>query len=842
MGLFDLALAGEEDFPEEVKPEVPAVADEPGMVIAGRYVLKSVLGEGGTGYVWCAEQTQPVKREVALKLIRSGLVTQPVSARFNREHQVLARMEHPNIAAVFDAGELPDGRTYFVMELVHGSPVTTWCKEHQTPVPDRLEIFLQACLAVQHAHQKGILHRDIKPSNVMVTEVDGRPVVKVIDFGISKALEGDLAGAADMTLRGMVLGTPRYMSPEQAGLTGEDVDTRADVYALGVLLYELLTGSTPVEEAHEKDTSLQDLLHRVRHTETQLPSRRVTHAATKQPVETKLLVRQLRGDLDWITLRALQKDREQRYPTVVSLADDVRRHLRDEPVTAGPPGMSYRLKKWCLRNRNAITSAAAVVVSLAGGIAATSVAMKREAEQRLEAVKQRQTAQSQTDLARQVSDQLTELLSNARKHAEAGMNTQMLRKLADECAAGMSRFAGQPAIEAQLADQIAQLYNTLEERPRALPWYQRRWELLRMTEGDEAKVTLQARFELGWRSLAMNDRQVAIQHLRATAEGYDKLPEADDDSRSRALLARKELARGLSANGQHEEALKLFEEVMRQKGVGNPKETASWLREQADCFRTAGRLGDSASALQRALALLPKDDEHAGMRAYILGSVATTSHQGQHYDEALQASAERLRLYEEELGANHPRVLGALLDHAFLACKCPGCPGGEAAARRALQMAKTAGHETRLADAWTALSEVLRITRRLDESEQAARDAIVEVSRTKAERWRVLELHRRLGDLLVARRDFEAAQKEYEIAAADWFKAPSTGRAIEKERLIFESYLAFWQQAAEAQSPVASEAKLTEWRSKLAAWEAAQPAVPAARAQVGIQRTAGAMP
>ncbi|GEP40728.1 protein kinase domain-containing protein [Brevifollis gellanilyticus] len=830
VGLFDLALAGEEDFPEEVKAEVPAVADEPGQVIAGRYVLKSVLGEGGTGHVWWAEQTQPVKREVALKIIRPGLVTQPVSVRFNREHQVLARMEHPNIAAVLDAGELPDGRTYFVMELVHGSPVTTWCRKHQTPVPERLEIFLQACLAVQHAHQKGILHRDIKPSNVMVTQVDDRPLVKVIDFGISKALEGDLAAGSDMTLRGMVLGTPRYMSPEQAGLTGQDVDTRADVYALGVLLYELLTGSTPIDEAHEKDTSLQDLLHRVRHAETELPSRRVTHDNAKQAVETKFLVRQLRGDLDWIVMRALQKDREQRYPTVLSLADDVRRHLRHEPVSAGPPGMGYRLKKWYARNHVAITSAAAVVISLAGGIAATSMAMKREAEQRQEALKQRETAQSQADLARQVSDQLTELLSNASKHAEAGMNTQMLRKLADECAEGMSRFRGQPVIEAQLAEQLAQLYNALEERPRALPWYQRRWDLLRQTEGDDSRNTLKARFELGWRSLAMNARNEAVTHLRGAAAGFAKLPDPDDDSHRHALMARKDLARALSADGQHEEALKLFEDVMREKGQDDPRETAAWLKELADCFRAADKLAESAAALQRALSLLPQDDDYAGMRAFIMGGMATTSHQQKHYDEALEASAERLRLFEVELGPNHPRVLGALLDHAFLACKCPGCPGGEEAARRALQMARTAGHETRLSDAWTAVCEVLRISHRMDESEQAVRDAIEEVSHTKAEHWRVLEFHRRLGDLLVARRDFEAAWKEYETAATGWFE-PSTGRAIEKERLIFESIMVFWEQAKRAESPLASDAKMAEWRGKLAAWEAAQPAGPAAREQ-----------
>ncbi|HAL72876.1 MAG TPA: serine/threonine protein kinase, partial [Verrucomicrobiales bacterium] len=256
-GYFDVALG--EDEEADLVPQ-----DEPGMVIGGRYVLKSILGEGGTGHVWRAEQTQPVQREVAVKIIGAGLVTGPVVTRFNREYQVLARLEHPNIAAIFDAGELADGRPYFVMEIVSGQPITQWCAERLIPVKGRVEIFLQACLAVQHAHHKGILHRDLKPSNVMVTEVNGKPVVKVIDFGIAKALAGDLDAGPDVTVRGMVLGTPRYMSPEQAGLTGQDVDTRSDVYALGVLLYELLTGSTPVTEGEEKHSSLSDLLQRVR--------------------------------------------------------------------------------------------------------------------------------------------------------------------------------------------------------------------------------------------------------------------------------------------------------------------------------------------------------------------------------------------------------------------------------------------------------------------------------------------------------------------------------------------------------------------------------------------------
>jgi serine/threonine protein kinase/tetratricopeptide (TPR) repeat protein len=761
---------------------------------------------------------------VAIKIIRSGLVTQPVSMRFNREYQVLARMEHPNIAAVFDAGELPDGRTYFVMEIVSGSPITTWCIQHDAPVRERLTILLQACLAVQHAHQKGIPHRDIKPSNVLVSTLDGRPLVKVIDFGISKALEGDLSLGTDMTLRGTVLGTPRYMSPEQAGLTGQDVDTRADVYALGVMLYELLTGTTPIAEAHDKDETLPELLHRVRQTEIELPSRRVTRLTKK----TKLLVQELRGELDWVVLRALEKDRERRYPTVLSFAEDLHRYLLDEPVIAAPPSSAYRLKKWFVRNKSGIASAAAVVISLAGGIVATLWALEREETQRREVLKQTQTARSHADLARQVGDQLQELLINARRHADAGMNTQMLRKLADECAAGMSRFADQPQAEAELAGQLAKLYSALEERTRALPWFERHWQLLKKTEGEKSPDTLTAFFELGTRSLALISKDRAIEYLRAAAEGFESLAESDARMRARALLTRKELARALSLAGRHDESLALFEKVIRLKGINDPLEVSAWLREQADALRSAGRLQDSAAALQRALALLPQERKHIARRAYILSSLATTSQLQEHYDEALEASSARLGLLEEEYGTHHPRVLNALIEHAFLTCLCPGCPGGEDTARKALSIAKATGHESRLVDAWMALSEVQRMMRKFSESEQTICEAIEDVSQTRAEYWRILELHRRLGDLLVARGEYEGAWEQYEIAADGWFAESTVGRSPEKERLIFESIIAFYGQAATAQSPFASSEKLAEWQQRLKKWEDTQPDIPGA--------------
>jgi len=811
---YDLAMADEETL-DEVEDCQPS-PELPGLVIAGRYELKSVLGEGGTGQVWCAEQTAPVRREVAVKIIRPGLLSQPISARFNREHQVLALMEHPGIAGVFDAGELPDGRTFFVMEVVHGAAITRWCRKTQPPLHERLEVFFQACMAVQHAHQKGVLHRDLKPSNVMVTQVDGKPVVKVIDFGIAKALEGELAIGQDVTLRGMVLGTPRYMSPEQAGLTGEEVDARADVYALGVLLYELLTGTTPLVDDGADDSPLPVLLQRVRELEIEPPSRR---ALRSQTADAKSLAGELRGELDWIVLRALQKDREQRYATAQALADDVRRHLNHEPVVAGPPGAAYRLKKWLARHHSTVTMTAAVLVSLAGGLAATAWALKREEAQR-------QVALSEADLARQVSAQLKELLGNARKHAEAGMNTQMLRNLADECAAGMSRFANQPEAELQLAHQLGQLYTALEEHARALPWYRRRWELTKQTQGEHSLATLQALYALGWKSIGQGDPQTAVELLRQTVKGYEALTDTHEETRQQRLLARKELARALARAGQHPEAVALMAEVIQAKGESDPADAAMWLRDQADILKASGRPDEAGKVLRHALELLPKTKENTGLRAYLLTTLAGFERRAEPFEEALAASAERLALFEEEATTGHPKLLNALIEHAMLACRIPGCPGGEEAARRALAMAQTAGHETRLADAWIALSETLRIKRQFRESEQAVRDAIVALEQTKAEKWRVLELHRRLGDLLTARSQFEEALAEYETAAEDWFAETSTGRPREKEELIFVSMNQFWKLTAKAQSPLADEQRQAEWAGKHQAWKASRPQAP----------------
>jgi WD40 repeat protein len=365
-----------------------AAAPAAGTVVSRRYKLLERVGEGGMGEVWMAEQTEPVRRKVALKLIRPGMDGKQVVARFEAERQALALMDHPNIAKVLDGGVAEGDRPYFVMELVKGVPITKYCDDHRLSPRDRLGLFAQVCAAVQHAHQKGVIHRDIKPSNVLVAPYDGVPVPKVIDFGVAKAAGQPLTEKTLFTGLGAVVGTPEYMSPEQAELNNQDVDTRSDVYALGVLLYELLTGTTPLTRKRLKESALLDVLRLIREEEPPRPSTRLSATdelptvAANRGMEPRKLSGLVRGDLDWIVMKALEKDRARRYATANGLGQDVRRYLADEPVQAGPPSAAYRLRKFVRRNRAWVGAAVAVaaVLVVATAVSAALAVWAREAE------------------------------------------------------------------------------------------------------------------------------------------------------------------------------------------------------------------------------------------------------------------------------------------------------------------------------------------------------------------------------------------------------------------------------------------------------------------------------
>jgi len=354
-------------------------AEEPGDQI-DRYKLLEKIGEGGFGAVYVAEQKEPVKRRVALKIIKLGMDTRQVVARFEAERQALALMDHPNIARIFDGGATATGRPYFVMELVRGVPITEHCDRKRLPTAERLELFTQVCRAIQHAHQKGIIHRDIKPSNILVTLHDGVPVPKVIDFGIAKATQAELTDKTVYTQFQHFIGTPAYMSPEQAEMSGLDIDTRSDIYSLGVLLYELLVGKTPFDPKELLAAGLDEMRRTIREREPPRPSTRLrsmagkelTSTAERRGAEAPKLISLLRGDLDWIVMKCLEKDRTRRYEAAVGLAMDVQRYLDNEPVLARPPNVAYRVRKFVRRNKAAVGAAAAVAAVLVLGICAST--------------------------------------------------------------------------------------------------------------------------------------------------------------------------------------------------------------------------------------------------------------------------------------------------------------------------------------------------------------------------------------------------------------------------------------------------------------------------------------
>jgi serine/threonine protein kinase len=487
---------------------VPAPAMEgPGSRV-GPYKLLQRIGEGGFGMVYMAEQEQPVRRRVALKIIKPGMDSAQIIARFEAERQALALMDHQNIARVYDAGATPTGRPYFVMELVHGVPITKYCDENHLTLRERLQLFVPICRAIQHAHQKGIIHRDIKPSNILVTLYDGNPAAKVIDFGVAKAIEQRLTERTMFTQYGSVVGTFEYMAPEQAEMSALGVDTRSDIYSLGVLLYELLTGSTPLERQRVRHAAYTEVVRMIKEDEPPRPSIRLSTSATLAAVaaarktEPAKLARLIRGELDWIVMKCLEKDRTRRYETANGLVRDLERYLADEPVEACPPSAAYKLMKLARKYKKGVAVATAFIMVLVAGAIVSALLAVRATRAEAEERRERDAAAKALAQSEAVSDFLTkDLLGQA-----APEQNERARKVTVEDLLGraaqridnQAKFADQPEVEATLRLIIGNTLYKLGDMRAAEPHVRRALVLRRQALGPEHPDTLMAQEDLAF--------------------------------------------------------------------------------------------------------------------------------------------------------------------------------------------------------------------------------------------------------------------------------------------------------------------------------------------------------
>jgi serine/threonine protein kinase/TolA-binding protein len=634
-----------------------------GELFAERFQLVSKLGEGGMGQVWLAEQTFPVRRQVAIKLIKAGMYDEAVVQRFESERQSLAIMDHPAIAKVFDAGATPQGQPYFVMEYVPGLPITEYCDQKKLKIVDRLELFIQACEGVQHAHQKAIIHRDLKPANILVVEVDGKPVPRIIDFGLAKATTRQVEGESRFTQLGHFVGTPGYMSPEQAGsnLDGvHDIDTRTDGYSLGVVLYVLLAGLQPFENKSGQKQPLDELLRELREEEPPSPSHKVNAdrersaaTAAARGTEPRQLVSLLRGDLDWIAMKALEKDRTRRYGTPSELAADIRRYLNHEPVVARPASTGYRLRKYTRRHRMAVFVAAGLVLLLA----AFSI---------LQALQLRKIT-SERDRATRITDFMTSMFKVS-DPSEARGNSVTAREILDKASNDMGKgLAKDPEVQSQMMEVMAGTYLNLGLYAHAHELAQRALDARLNLLGPDDPKTLESMTQLGWILEREGHHTEAEKMERQALAGERRILGPEDPL---ALQTMANLVFIVQSQGHFDEGEKLAREVIEIGSRRLGPESAQVLQSMHYLAVALFNQGRYAESEQESRQLIEVERRVLGAdhpdTLHAVGNLANAIKAQGRFAEAEQAYRDVLAADQRVLGPEHPRTATAISNLANL--------------------------------------------------------------------------------------------------------------------------------------------------------------------------------
>jgi eukaryotic-like serine/threonine-protein kinase len=650
----------------------------------GRYKLLQQIGEGGCGVVYMAEQEEPVRRRVALKIIKLGMDTRSVIARFEAERQALALMDHPNIAKVLDAGATETGRPYFVMELVRGIKITDYCDENNLSTAARLELFVQVCQAIQHAHQKGIIHRDIKPSNILVADHDGKPVPKIIDFGIAKATTDQrLTDKTLFTAFEQFIGTPAYMSPEQAKLSGLDIDTRSDIYSLGVLLYELLTAKTPFEAKRLLEAGLDEIRRIIQEEEPVRPSTRLqtlgaaeqTTVARHRQCEPPKLFGIIHGDLDWIVMKCLEKDRSRRYETVNGLAADVERHLADEPVVARPPSTLYQLHKVVRRNKLIFLATSVVIAALIIGLGISTWMFFREQQVRRQAETERKIAETEAAKATAISDFLQEMLQSANPEDARGSDYQVRQLLDDFSASLGQQLAGQPEVEATVRATIGNAYRRLGLTDKAEPELERALVLRRRLYGEQSEMAAQSLVDHAWNLYedaftdgAESNKQTRLAEAETETQGaldIYRLRDADAKPVIHALWTLEVIARSQERPQEVEMAGDAALALARNSPGRDFPEIANVMHELADLkisqkkYVEAEQLARAAVEMHRRL----QGPEHpeTAWSLLVLGSALESQHK---LPEAEESYREALAIFRKYYSFQHKSVRMAIVDLA----------------------------------------------------------------------------------------------------------------------------------------------------------------------------------